>query len=474
MKKNGFILLLLGFVVFLSMPAFGADYVQSIAVGGTYDVIFHNCGSGTLNGYLTNVADNTIAPLHGTFSDGGAGTLSPARELADCGTATGVVPTEIVRYTADPGYNGADTFQFFNSFTAAFDNYSLTIGTPPAPPAITGNSASSVVSGGKNLISSVNFLTKFISIRTVSIFRRSASRAARGLEASLAGSRNKSTPSPAADSPPKDLFDDRIKLSISQNQLGISAGDQIDRQGIWGNLGYTSTGDRNLVTESDSDLYTMVAGYDYMFTENFAAGTALTYENIDENSRYNLGSLQTDGYSLAPYLTWQVSDAFSFDLIAGYTYVSYEQDRLSGTITSSLNAQRYFMQSTINNFYYLNNWTFVANVAYLHAHEKQEGFTESDNTVVPGNAIDIAQFTAGVEVAYGFTHAEPYFLLGFEYDTKYDEIAGLDYDRTGGDIGCGVRMNFLETLTVDLSGSSKFGRSNIDEYSLQGNLRYAF
>ena len=453
-RLNGVWLALL--LIIFATPSLAADYSQSIAVDGTYEVMFHHCGT-TPDGYATNLGYNTIAPAHGSFSNGGTGTLSLAQELADCGTTTGTIPSEIVLYTADSGYNGADSFQFYNSETTINDNYYLAIGID------TGDIPSSVVSAGKNMISSVNFLTKFISIRTASIFRRAAPGVAQGQGGS-----------PAAISSANDLIDDRIDLSISQNRLGISAGDQIDRHGMWGNLGYTSTDDTNLVTASDSSLYTVVAGYDYMLTDTLAMGTAITYENMDEDSQYNLGSAQTDGYSLAPYLSWMVTDYLSFDLIAGYTFVSYEQDRASGTITSSLDAQRYFMQSAINNFYYKDNWTFVANLAYLFAHESQEGFTESNTTVIPENKIDIAQFTAGLEVAYGFAHVEPYLLLAFEYDAKYDAVLGVDYDRTGGDVGFGLRMNFLDSLTMDINGASKFARANFNEYSFQGNLRYAF
>ena len=445
---------ILPFVLF-AVPAFAADYSQSIAENGTFQIYFHHCGS-TGDGYAANLANNTIAPAHGTFSDGGFGTLPLTQEFNDCGTTTGTVNAEIILYTADSGYNGPDVFQFYNSETLINDNYFLAIGSA------TGNLPSSVVSAGKNMMSSVNFLTKFISLRTASLFRRTGPGGGQGGQASLA---TKASPTPP---------ENRLDFAIRPNHLGLSAGDQFDRHGAWANPGYTFTKDKNLVTVAESDLYTLVAGYDYLLGDSLAAGAALTYEYMDEDSQYNLGSVQTNGYSLAPYLTWLVTDYLSCDLIAGYTFVSYDQDRASGAISSSLNAQRYFVQATVNGFYYLDSWTFVANMAYLYAHEKQEGFTESNLAVVPENSIDVAQWTAGLEVAYSLDTMEPYLLLNFAYDSKYDAILGLDYDRTGGEAGLGVRLNLRDRLVMDVHGTSSFARQNLDEYAFQGNLRYSF
>lgn len=275
------------------------------------------------------------------------------------------------------------------------------------------------------------------------------------------------------DRPKRDLID-IVEFSMDSQTIGLSAGDASMRHGIWTNIAYTSSEDDNLITESDMDINSYIIGYDYKLNDRMAIGVSVTYEAIDADLNFNSGSLDGDGYTVAPYFTMLLTDYLAMDVIAGYAIVDYDQDRNFGTVTSSVDADRQFAQFALNGFHYIDQWSLNINLSFLYAHEGQDSYTESDGTKIKSNNIDFSQLSLGTEMAYSFKYAEPYITLAYERDTQYTKISGTSYDKSGGDGGIGCRMFFNDQLSGDIYGSTKFGRDDYDEYSILGNLRYDF
>ncbi len=267
---------------------------------------------------------------------------------------------------------------------------------------------------------------------------------------------------------------DIIKVSVSNDTIGLSAGDASMRHGIWTNIAYTSADNDNSATESSMDINSYIIGYDYKLSERMAMGVAVTYEQVDADLDFNNGDLDGDGYTMAPYFAMLLTDYLAMDIIAGYGIVDYDQNRDFGATKSSVDAERQFVQFSINGFHYIEQWSFNTNLNFLYAHESQDSYIESDGTRVKSNNVEFSQLSVGLEVAYGFKYVEPYFTVAYEYDTQYDEISGANYDRNGGDGGLGCRLFFSDQLSGDMYGSTKLGRDDYDEYSILGNLRYDF
>ena len=265
-----------------------------------------------------------------------------------------------------------------------------------------------------------------------------------------------------------------LGASLPKKTVGLSAGDAPLNQGMWLNIGYTSVNDDDTVTESDSDISTYIVGYDYKLSDRMALGVAVTYEKINADLDFNNGDLDGDGYTIAPYFTMLLTDYLSMDVIAGYGLVDYDQDRNSGYVKSSVDADRQFCEFTVNGFTNIELWSFNGHFSFLYAHEGQDSYRESDGTYNKDNNIDFAQLFAGIEVAYQFEHVEPYVTFDFEWDVQYEDIAGADYDDTGGNGGVGCRFFFSDQFSGDVYGSARFCRDDYDDYSVIGNLRYEF
>ena len=267
---------------------------------------------------------------------------------------------------------------------------------------------------------------------------------------------------------------------------GLSAGD--DEQniglGVWGNMSFTNSEDEHFESQSDFDLYNFLTGIDYKITDKMIAGVSFSYEDMDGPTYYNAGNMAADGFTISPYFAAMLTNYLSFDVTAGFSRISIDQDRnrngLFGPdiISSSLDAERMFIASNLNGYYSVRRWNLSANLEYLYAEDDQDAFRESNGNEVPSVTIHFGQISLGSEVSYSFDSVEPYLNLAYEYDTVYDEnvlgTAYTDYDCDGFVLGGGLRFLLFSVLQGDIQFSSILARDEYEEYSLTGNLRFDF
>jgi hypothetical protein len=451
---------------------------QQVIVAYERDVVgTSTCSAADYTPDTAGLDNITSQALHGTvgFTTAPNQTIIPALENSGCFTAP--VEAGSIFYTADIGYVGADSFTI--QLGGAGDIITVNIIV-----VATGEEGGVAVIGPVLLQSSIKQTTSMISSRVKRLITPQSFFRSRHTKAAPSAQVTPKQNDPLAfimnptsqDKPNRQKRDltDIVQVSVDSQTIGLSAGDASMKHGIWTNIAYTSSEDDNLITESDMDINSYILGYDYKLSDSMAIGVSVTYEDIDADLNFNSGSLEGDGYTIAPYFTMLLTDYMSMDIIAGYALVEYNQDRNFGTVTSSVDADRQFAQFTVNGFHYIDQWSFNLNLSFLYAHEGQDSYTESDGTKIKSNNIDFSQLSIGTEVAYGFKYVEPYITLAYEQDTQYVEITGTSYDKNGGDGGVGCRMFFSDQLSGDIYGSTKFGRDDYDEYSVLGNLRYDF
>lgn len=284
-----------------------------------------------------------------------------------------------------------------------------------------------------------------------------------------------------------------ISLDADEYGMGISAGDSEQKFGIWANFAITdskddrllyttNSGGQRIFTPSNSrlDLYNYIFGMDYKITSNIVTGVALSYENMDGTTGYNSGDIESDGITVSPYFAASIGDFFSFDLTAGYSWIDIEQTRTDNDrkISSSPESKRIFFAANTNLYHSISNWNLTGNVGYLYAEDEQDAFKESDGTTVSSSTTKYGQITAGGEISYVITRAEPYLSIAYEYDTTYDDdISGneyADYDRNGIVVGAGLRFLMTDSLNGDFQFSKVYSRNDYNEFSFMYNLRFDF
>ena len=275
--------------------------------------------------------------------------------------------------------------------------------------------------------------------------------------------------------------------TATESLTGLSAGDFVeslsDKLGIWANLSYITSEDDSPQTRSDADLYNFIVGSDYRLSDRMIVGLAFTYEDMDRTTDYNSGEVQSDGFTLSPYFAMLINDYFGFDLNTGYSWTSLDQVRRDEgySISSSPDAERFFVNLNANGYYYIDNWNIGATLGYIYAKEDQDAFGDSSGIRYSASTVKLGQAYLNAEASYAFESIEPYLGLGYEYDMTYDENKDTfgaakdeDFDSDGFTFALGARFLLLDTLQGDFGFTGVFSRENYSEYGVALNVRYDF
>ncbi|MBT8447460.1 MAG: autotransporter outer membrane beta-barrel domain-containing protein [Gammaproteobacteria bacterium] len=227
---------------------------------------------------------------------------------------------------------------------------------------------------------------------------------------------------------------------------------------------------------ADTDLNNVLAGIDRLIGDRFLLGVTFAYEDSATRSGYNGGNLDGEGFGFIPYVGWLINDIFTADLSFGYSFLDYDQNRVSvrdGTIvTSNFDADRWFVAGNINATVVRDSWVFGGRVGILHTQEKQEGYVENGSaaTVAAGaiwnvhdRNIDLTQFLVGGSVAYTFSNLEPFASVTYYNDTSRDDGASAG----------GLPAAFTQTRNNDDDEVQVgFGVNFFTDFGIYGSLQY--
>ena len=159
----------------------------------------------------------------------------------------------------------------------------------------------------------------------------------------------------------------------------------------------------------------------------------------------------------------------------------FRTDDILGTrVTSSLDSQRWFLSGNLNYTTYVGNWLLSGRGGLVWAKELQDGFVESDGTVVGESAVKAGRATLGAEIAYAGASFEPFVGGTFEYDFIAIETtvgAGTpvpDDDRSGGVVNIGARYFNNNGISASFQYSTLLDRGTLSEHSVDLFVRMDF
>ena len=273
-----------------------------------------------------------------------------------------------------------------------------------------------------------------------------------------------------------------------QGGSGIAAGDGFASPlGAWVSYTYADFENDFAPTAFDGDRHTGFAGLDFNPVEDFIVGVALGYESADQQTLFNGGESQTDGFTVLPYIGYAFSDTFSLDVSMGYTAVDIEQFRLFGgdRISSEVDADRFFWGGNLNGNRQIGNWFLSGRVGVIWAREYQDSYTETNEatgalTTVGEQTFKLGQWRAGGEAAYTFGAWEPYASATYQrdYSATQFSIAGggpqPSNDRDDVLFSAGVRYFGRNNLTGFFEYNRIISRDNYEEGNYSLILRYDF
>ncbi len=259
-----------------------------------------------------------------------------------------------------------------------------------------------------------------------------------------------------------------------------------DLKSLWLNASYTTFDNDFSRTEYDGNSHLLMIGYDYTKNDRYIFGAAISFETGLTDTEFNLGSQQTDGYSINPYFAYLISDSWSIDLGLGFGSADTDQRRsivgtgglptlLAGSVTSDYSTDRDFLASNLTYSAPRGNWYLSGWLGLLYATTSRDDYTESDGTRIDNEDLDYKRWNLGGEAAYSYGASESYIGLIYEKDTDFNDIEFLIGEQPANDddsflLTVGWRY-FGGELVASVDFSSRQGAEDETENSISTSLR---
>lgn len=275
------------------------------------------------------------------------------------------------------------------------------------------------------------------------------------------------------------------------NQLsGRAAGDGFAGWGGWSPwVSYgRATADNDLSsTQFDANQDNVLFGADYSYSDRLIFGLSGGYEKNDVDTAFNLGEMEVQGFTIAPYVAYLLTDNLSIDAAVGYSDLDIDQFRTEpggAMIHGDTDSSRWFVMSNLNTFQRYGDWILSGRVGLIYSEEDQDSFTETGGVTaqsVGSRDIEFGQLNVGGEVAYSVHAIEPFASLFYQYDFEDGDSVSLNSNqaqRSNDDddfrVAAGFRYFGNDGLSAALEWSHVFDRENYDSntINLLGRLQF--
>lgn len=257
-------------------------------------------------------------------------------------------------------------------------------------------------------------------------------------------------------------------LKKADASTGASAGDPALGNSAWANLSYTNTDDTS--TGHDNKKETTVSsgmlGFDRKFSANMVGGVTLGYD--DTTLRLPNDKRESDTYAITPYFSHMYNENIGAYVMAGHAWI--EEDSQT---KDNPDYKRLMAATGFNLFQSASKFLFSERIGYMTSRTKQDGGQNRTKETTYLNQITFSGETSMPLTVQKYV-VEPYVGLGYEIDTRYKKTTNLPYDPNGFTGNLGTRVAFSDRLNSDVQLSTTMGRHDIDQYTLMGNVRYAF
>jgi hypothetical protein len=252
--------------------------------------------------------------------------------------------------------------------------------------------------------------------------------------------------------------------------LGLAAGDLTAGLpfGVWASYTRAEYQDDFAATALRGNRNLALFGVDFQPFEGGLLGLAVGWEGNNMSTRFNQGSLESDGVTVTPYFAYQWSEHWQIDVLAGYTRTNFDQNRAAGTIRSDTDSDRYMMGGNFTGTQSFGNLTLSGRFGILWLREYTAGFTESNGNFVASNTFELSQWRFGADASYFFQNGFEAFATGtFERDfSREPTVPGQKLpadDREGFVGGAGIRFYGPAGWTGAFEWNGIFGRRNYEE-----------
>jgi hypothetical protein len=269
-------------------------------------------------------------------------------------------------------------------------------------------------------------------------------------------------------------------FAAADSGSGLAAGD-VQPWNVWASYNGNSSRIRYTnvaaaTTRSDTNVDATVLGGDYAWSPKMALGVSLGLDRGNgsgQTGAFAATSTGTKGYTIAPYLGYQIDKVWALDASAGWG----EGEFSSGLVRAD--SKRWFATGNFAYNRWVNNWQFGGKLSYLHGEEKYADST--NNGVVQArtaskNAVD--QMRLGAQASYWMNGFMPYAGLLYVSDIHRSSSKGGAVDPLGRNawvLSIGANFYSLSSkVTGGIAYEQEQGRTNSKNETLMANINFRF
>lgn len=276
---------------------------------------------------------------------------------------------------------------------------------------------------------------------------------------------------------------------------GMAAGNSAAQWNAWGSV----NNDRNKYDRGsyvdaaaairnnkyDIDVTNVVLGADYQLSPTLAPGLSIAFDNSSGTGESFLAGVsqgiavqKTRGYTVAPYVGWQINQDWSLDATLGFGNVKTDTDGIKGS------TDRLFFGGNLNYVTWNGNWQCTGKGSYLHGEEKSGNLTSATGALLAGTAVTnkIDQLRLEAQAGYWMNdNAMPYFGLSYTNDINRSTsvlptaLVGKEIGRSAIVWAAGINFFSLQnSMTGGISYNHETGRTYSRSHSLVANINFRF
>jgi hypothetical protein len=282
------------------------------------------------------------------------------------------------------------------------------------------------------------------------------------------------------------------RTADSGERKGLSAGNPAGKWNVWASVAETTTkydrGTFNFngadrTNKFDNRIENFVFGGDYQYAPNLAIGLSLAVDHGNGSAAsYTIAApdaskpVSTNGYSVAPYLGWQINKDWALDATVGF---GDGESTVNGNIKTDSSRFFYGANLTYSNWY--GNWQVAGKGGYLFGQEKA-GDSKNNGATLANTKVtnEVGQFRLAGQAAYWMNGVMPYFGLAYVADSRSSSASAAQQNATAMGKNAFVwslGANFISlknAMTGGIGYEQESGRSRSKNNKLMANINFRF
>lgn len=264
-----------------------------------------------------------------------------------------------------------------------------------------------------------------------------------------------------------------LKTTQVEGASGMAAGTAPSKWNAWANgssASFRYSGNGNRGTHFNGDVTNGIVGADYQIAPSVALGASMAID--DGSTTIANASINTRGYAIAPYVSWQINNLWSLDGTLGFG----EGETKAGGGTTVTDSHRYFSGLNLGYTRWSGDWQFAGKASVLHATDKQDDSrTNGVANANTGSKNKLTQFRLGGQVGYWANGVMPYVGLAWSQDTSRTEQINNPWDKSALVLTAGVNfVSIKDNVTGGIVFTNEMGRRDASNYSWMANINLRF